>query len=221
MRYLRYAMVLLMIALVGPSAAAVLATGVPKSHSVRAVAAAPADVNVSGIEFALDKRANATPVNASTRFPFGARRVWAFWAWDNARSGENVHYILRFGQTDVTWGDIKADGRDGRMEVDLARADGDFLMLGRFQLIVQPAGGDTRTAEFVIYDPDAGNNDNGGDNDNGDSNNNNNSNDNAADNNNNNSNDNSDTNNNNNSNGDNNNNNEDFNFNDNNNNDNG
>ena len=209
MRYLRYAMMLLTIALVGPSAAAVLATGVPKSQAVRVVASAPADFNVSGIEFALDKGANATPINPSTRFPFGARRVWAFWAWDNAKSGQTVKYVLRFGQTDVAWGELQTDSKDGRMEVDLQRVDGDYLMVGTFRLYLDPVGGDsgaTRTAEFVIYDPDAGHdngNNNGNGNDNGDNNNNNNSNDNG------------DNNNNNNSN-----NNDNFNFNDNNGNDN-
>src|SRR4051812_18248263 len=98
MRFLRYALLLLVIALVGPSAAAVLATGTPKNAiELRSVSAAPANFGVSGIEFSLDKGPNATPVAPTNRFAFGVRRVWAFWAWDNAKPGQTVKYTLRFG----------------------------------------------------------------------------------------------------------------------------
>ena len=177
MRFLRYALLLLVIALVGPGAAAVLATGSPKkSPEFRVVNASPADFNVSGIEFALDKGANATPIGASDRFRFGIRRIWAFWAWDGAKSGETVKYTLKFGSTDVAWGELKTDGSNGRMEVDLERLDGDYLMVGTFRLYVEPVGGDsgaTRIGEFTIYDPDRGDNGNSNHNGNGNSNDNN------------------------------------------------
>jgi hypothetical protein len=203
MRFLRYALLLLVIALVGPSAAAVLATGSPKkSADLQSVSSAPADFNVSGIEFALDKGPNATPVNPSNRFAFGPRRIWAFWGWDNAKAGQTVKYVLRFGETDVAWGELTTDDRNGRMEIDLERVDGDYLMIGTFRLYVDPVGGDsgaTRIGEFTIYDPSHG--ENGNSNNNG-NNNDNNTNGNTNDNNsNNNDNNNNDNNNNNNDNG--------------------
>jgi len=176
MRFLRYALLLLVIALIGPSAAAVLATGSPKkSPEFRVVSASPADFNVSGIEFGLDKGANATPIASSDRFAFGIRHIWAFWAWDNAKSGQTVRYTLKFGGTDVAWGELKTDDNNGRMEVELERMDGDYLMVGTFRLYVEPVGGDsgaTRIGEFTIYDPD--HHDNGNSNNNGNHNNNNN-----------------------------------------------
>jgi hypothetical protein len=178
MRFLRYALLLLVIALVGPSAAAVLAASSPKkSPDLLVVGAAPADFNVNGIEFALDKGANATPIGASDRFRFGIRHLWAFWAWDGAKSGQTVQYTLRFGQTDVAWGTMTTDGSNGRMEVELERLDGDYLMVGTFRLYVEPVGGDSgavRIGEFTIYDPDhADNGNNNGNHNNNNSNDNN------------------------------------------------
>ena len=202
MRILRYALLLLVIALVGPSAAAVLATGAPKKATdARAVSAAPADFGVSGIEFSLNKGPNATPVTPSNRFAFGVRRVWAFWAWDNAKAGQVVKYTLRFGQTDVAWGQLTTDDKNGRMEVELERIDGDYLMVGTFRLYVEPVGGDSgaaRIGEFEIFDPDR--HDNGNSNSNNNGNGNNNSNDNNGNNNDNNSNSNDNNNNDNNNN---------------------
>jgi hypothetical protein len=189
MRLVRYALLLVLIALVAPSAAGALASSTPSGRlGIRAVGQAPAQISVSRIEFALQKGDNATPIGPSTRFAFGPRQIWAFWAWDNARTGSRVNYVLRFGDTDVIWGTLSTDGRSGRMEVPLERLDGDYLMIGRYRLILDASGeeaGNILNAEFEIYDNSSGsdngnhnNNDNGNgnNNDNGDSNNNNNGN---------------------------------------------
>jgi hypothetical protein len=195
MRYLRIALLLLVVALVGPGAVGAFASSGPGSdYKLRAVSAAPADFSVGAIEFSLQKGDNATPVNPSNRFAFGTRHVWAFWSWDDAKNGSQVKYVLRQGNTDIAWGALNTDGKNGRMEVDLERMDGNYLGLGFYRLTLDAAGSDSgnvRSADFEIYDPDDNGNHNGNKNGN-----NNNSNDNH-DGNNNNSNDNHDGNNNN------------------------
>ena len=204
MRFMRIAMLLLLVALVGPSAAGAFTSGEASGrYQFRTASAAPAEINVSGIEFSLQKGDNATPVNPSNRFAFGTRKVWAFWAWDDAKNGDRVNYVLRQGGTDIAWGTIMSDGKSGRMEVELERLDGDYLGLGIYRLYLDASGGSSgavRSAEFEIYDTDDNgnsNNNNGNSNNNNGNSNNNNSNDNH-DGNNNNNNDNFDDNNNNN-----------------------
>src|SRR5215213_9086654 len=126
MRMIRIVMVLLLITLVGPSAIGVWASGnSARQYTFRAVSPAPAAAfSVGGIEFALQKGDNATPINPSTRFAYGTRHVWAFWPWDDAKSGSRVNYVLRFGNTDVAWGTLSTDSKNGRMEVELMRLDG-------------------------------------------------------------------------------------------------
>jgi hypothetical protein len=174
MRFMRIAMLLLLVALIGPSAAGAFASGgASGEYRFRTVSAAPAEINVSGIEFSLQKGDNASPVNPSNRFAFGTRRVWAFWAWDDAKNGDKVNYVLRQGGTDIAWGTIGSDGKSGRMEVELERLDGDYLGLGIYRLYLDASGGTSgavRSAEFEIYDTD----DNGNSNNNGNSNSNNN-----------------------------------------------
>ena len=76
MRFVRYAVLLLVIALAVPSAAGVLASGGPTERTgMRGVAGARFAFNVAGIEFALQKGDNARPINPNTRFEYGARRV--------------------------------------------------------------------------------------------------------------------------------------------------
>lgn len=180
MRFLRYAFLLFTIALIGPGAAAVLATNASVAgQSVRKAGAPADDFTVSGIEFSLERGDNARPVAPSNRFRFGARQIWAFWAWNDADNDQPVHWILRFAGTDVAFGDIETDDRDGRMELMLERADGDYLMIGTFHLILEPRGrnaGPTREATFEIYDDD---DDSGNDNGDGDNGNDNSSNDNS------------------------------------------
>lgn len=187
MSRLRYALVLVLIALVAPGTIAAWATSQqPRPARVQVAASGPASFNLANIQFALEKGDNATPIAPSTRFKFGTRRVWAFWSWDNARPGQVVKYTLRFGQTDVAWGELTTDARNGRMEVELERMDGDYLMVGTWRLFLDASGGstgDVRTATFEIYDDsrpddddddnndngndDGDDNDDGGDNDNG------------------------------------------------------
>src|SRR3954471_8701500 len=120
MRYLRYALLLFAIALIGPGAAAVLATNGSKPATTVRKAGAPAgDFNVSDIQFALEQGDNGRPINPSNRFAFGARSIWASWSWDGAKNDQPVHYTLRFGNTDVAFGDIKTDASSGRMEIQL------------------------------------------------------------------------------------------------------
>lgn len=174
MRFMRIAMLLLLVALLGPSAAGAFATGGAGEYRFRSVSAAPAQINVSGIEFSLQKGDNAHPINPSTRFAFGVRKIWAFWAWDDAKNGDKVNYVLRQGSTDIAWGTIMSDGKDGRMEVELERLDGNYLGLGLYRLHLDASGGTSgavRSAEFEIFDPDDNGNSN---NNNGNSNNNNN-----------------------------------------------
>ena len=214
MRFVRIALLLLVIALVGPSAAGALATSSGSEPlGFRSVGAAPAEISVANIQFSLQRGDNNQPIAPDTRFRFGVRKVWAFWTWDGARSGGRVKYVLRFGDSDVAWGEIPTDDRNGRMEVELERLDGDYLNIGLYRLYLDAFDNttrDVRQATFEIFDDsvhhDNGNsnhndnnhNDNShnGDNDNGDDNgnSNNNSNDNGDDNNN--SNDNGDDNNN-------------------------
>ena len=187
MRFVRYAMLLLVIALVVPGAAGALASGGPAGAlGVRAAAGpagstgvrAPAGVfNVSDIEFSLQRGSNGRPVNPGTRFEFGPHSVWAFWSWGDSKSGSKVNYVLRFGESDVIWGTLNADGKEGRMEVELHRLDGLPLDLGIYRLHLEATGGDggnVLEATFEIYDPHAGEHDNS----NGNNNHNNNHNDN-------------------------------------------
>src|SRR6185369_14180121 len=104
--------------LIGPSAAGALASGgLSDQYKFRSVAAAPAGAfSVSGIEFALQRGDNAQPINPSNRFAFGTRHIWAFWSWDDAKNGSQVKYVLRLGNTDVAWGTMNTDGKNGRME---------------------------------------------------------------------------------------------------------
>jgi hypothetical protein len=197
----RIVMVLLLITLVGPSAIGAWASGSPtNAYTFRALSPSTAQAfSVGGIEFALQKGDNATPIDPNTRFAFGPRHIWAFWSWDDGKKGARVNYVLKFGATDVIWGTLSADDKNGRMEVDLHRLDELPLDLGVYRLVLDASGtesGNIREATFEIYDPDAGN---GNSNNNGNHNNNNNNNSNS--NNNNNSNGNSNNNNNNNSNG--------------------
>jgi len=176
MRIIRIAMLLLGLVLIGPSAANMWASGAVKDqYAFRSAAAAPADAfSVGGIEFALQRGDNATPINPSNRFAFGTRHVWAFWSWDDAKNGSHVNYVLRLGNTDVAWGTLATDNRNGRMEVDLERLDGQYLGLGVYRLYLDAAGGDSgnvRTAEFEIYDPDGHGNGNSNDNHDGNNNN--------------------------------------------------
>jgi hypothetical protein len=169
------------VALIGPSAAGALASGGPANqYAFRSAAAAPAGAfSVGGIEFALQRGDNAQPVNPSNRFAFGTRHVWAFWSWDDAKNGSQVKYVLRLGNTDVAWGTLNTDGKNGRMEVDLDRLDGDYLGLGVYRLYLDAAGGDSgnvRMAEFEIYDADHHDNHNGNSNNNNHNNNNHNNN---------------------------------------------
>jgi hypothetical protein len=186
MRYVRYAMLLFVIALIAPSAAAALAVG-PRESAVRGVAGAPAAYSLGGIEFALQRGDNATPINPGTRFAFGPRTMWAFFSYSNANPGDKLKWVLRHRGTDVAWGEEVLDSRSGRIELEMERIDGDFLMLGTFTLTLDAQGrssGDVRSASFEIYDPERGDgdngnsngNDNGDDDDNGNSNNNGNSN---------------------------------------------
>jgi hypothetical protein len=187
MRYVRYALLLLAIALVGPSAAGALAdNGARSMPSFRSVGAAPAEINVAGIQFSLQKGDNATPIAPDTRFRYGTRKVWAFWTWDNAKKGASVRYVLRFGQSDVAWGEIPTDDKSGRMEIDLERLDGFPFDIGGYRLYLDAVGGDSsdlRSASFEIYDDDIGN-DNGNSNNNNSNNNNGNNNSNNSNNNN-------------------------------------
>lgn len=187
MRFMRIAMLLLLVALVGPSAAGAFTSGGESGlYQFRTASAAPAEINVSGIEFSLQKGDNATPINPSTRFAFGTRRVWAFWDWNDAKKGDRVNYVLRQGGTDIAWGTIESDGKDGRMEVELERLDGDYLGLGIYRLYLDASGGTSgavRSAEFEIFDTDDNGNSNGNsNNNNGNSNNNNGNNNNNNDN---------------------------------------
>lgn len=205
MRFVRITLLLLVIALVGPSAAGVFASGsAPEALGFRAVGAAPAEISVANIQFSLQRGDNNQPVAPDTRFRFGVRKVWAFWSWDNAKGVGRVKYVLRFGDSDVAWGEIPTDDKNGRMEIELERLDGDYLNIGLYRLYLDAydnAAGDVRQATFEVFDDrvttDNGNsnrnnnsndnshnddNDNGDDGDNGNSNNN--SNDNGDDNNN-------------------------------------
>ena len=185
MHLVRYGVVMLVIALAVPGAAAGLASG-ETSHqqivraegaaagtssrqAVRAVAGAPAAFSVSGIQFALEKGDNAQPINPDTRFEYGTRGVWAFWSWSDAKAGSRVNWVLRFGGSDVNWGTISTDRNDGRMEVLLERQDGQRLDIGIYRLHLDAAGGDSGNvlaAEFEIFDPDVDQDDDGDDNDN-------------------------------------------------------
>jgi hypothetical protein len=202
MRVIRVVLLLVAIALAGPGAAAALATGsVASRANLKPVGNAPIAFSVGQIEFALEKGDNAQPVNPNTRFAYGTRTVWAFWPWSDAKKGARVNYVLRFGGTDVAWGSIDTDNSSGRMEVGLERLDGLPLDLGLYRLYLDAAGtesGNVRQAEFVIYDPHAGDDGNGNSNNNGNNNNNNNNNNNSNENNNNNNNNSDDGNNNNN-----------------------
>ena len=208
MRLLRIALVLIVVALVGPGAVGAVASGgATGALGFRTVGEAPSEISVANIQFALQRGDNNQPVAPDTRFKFGTRKVWAFWSWDNSRGTGHVKYVLRFGNSDVAWGEILADGRDGRMEIELERLDGDYLNTGMYRLHLDAydnAAGDIKQATFEIYD-DSVHHDNGNhnsndnnhndnrhndDNDNGDDNGNSNSNDNNNDNGDNNSNDN-------------------------------
>jgi hypothetical protein len=170
MRVLRYATLLLVIALVAPSAAAALAVG-PREGALRGVAGAPAAYSLGAIEFALQRGDNATPINPSTRFAFGPRTMWAFVSYSNANPGDKLVWVLRHRGTDVAWGEEVLDSRSGRVELEMQRLDGDYLMLGTFTLTLDAQGrgsGDVRSASFEIYDPQRGDGDNGNSNDNGD-----------------------------------------------------
>jgi hypothetical protein len=189
MRFVRIATLLLLVALIGPGAVGAFASsGGGSEYRFRSVSAAPVDFSVGAIEFALQKGDNATPINPSNRFAFGTRHVWAFWAWDDAKKGSVVKYVLRQGNTDIAWGTITADDKSGRMEVDLERLDGDYLNLGIYRLTVDASGsesGNVRSAEFEIYDADHHDNDNHDGNNNNNNSNNNNGNNNSNSNNNN------------------------------------
>ena len=159
MRFVRYGVLLLVIALVAPSAIGVFAAGGSSSRpGVRAVAGAPFAFNVAGIEFALQKGDNARPINPNVRFAYGPRGVWAFWSWNDAKNSSRVNWVLRFGNTDVNWGTLNTDARDGRMEVLLERLDGERLDIGQYRLHLDAAGGDSGNvlaATFEIFDDDA------------------------------------------------------------------
>jgi hypothetical protein len=181
MRFLRYAFLLFTIALIGPGAAAVLATNASAAANTVRMASAPSnEFRVDNIQFSLEKGDNGQPANPSNRFRFGTRGVWAFWEWSGAKNEQPVHYVLRFGNTDVAFGELKTDDDSGRMELLLQRSDGDYLMIGTFRLILEPRGdnnGPVREATFEIYDDDGdGGNDNGGNNNNNNNTNNNNNN---------------------------------------------
>ena len=104
MRPFRYVVLLLLIALAAPSAAAALAVGPgDAARPILDVAAGPAQYNLSGIEFALQRGDNATPINPSTRFAFGPRKMWAFFSYSNANPGDRLKWVLRFAGTDVAW----------------------------------------------------------------------------------------------------------------------
>jgi len=170
MRHFRYAVLLLLIALLAPSAAAALAVG-PREPAVAVsgVAAGPAQFNLTGVEFALQRGDNATPINPSTRFAFGPRKMWAFFAYANAQPGDRLKWVLRFRDIDVPWGEQTIDERSGRIELEMERSDGDYLMIGTFTLTLDAQGrgtGDVRSASFDIYDPDPNHNDNENHNDN-------------------------------------------------------
>jgi hypothetical protein len=181
MRLVRYALVMFTIALVGPSAMGALASSGEERQTVfRGVGAAPAEINVANIQFALQKGDNATPIAPDTRFQYGTRKVWAFWSWGDAKKGGKVKYVLRFGNSDVAWGEIPSDERTGRMEIDLERMDGFPFDIGGYRLYLDATedsgSGDVRSATFEIYDDNLninGNsnensNDNHNNNDNGD-----------------------------------------------------
>lgn len=183
MRLVRIALVLMVIALVGPSAAGAFASGaVSDKLGFRAVGAAPAEISVANIQFSLQRGDNNQPVAPDTRFLFGPRKIWAFWTWDNSKGNGRVKYLLRFGESDVAWGEIPTDQKDGRMELELERLDGDYFNIGLYRLYLDAydnSSGDIKSATFEIYD------NSGRDGDNGNSNNNSNGNSNSNDNNNN------------------------------------
>jgi hypothetical protein len=164
MRLFRYAVLLLLVALAAPSAAAALANGAHETAlSARSISAGPANYNLSGIEFALQRGDNATPINPSTRFAFGPRKMWAFFSYSNANPGDRLKWVLRFRGTDVAWGEQTLDLRSGRLELEMERADGDYLMIGTFTLTLDAQGrgtGDVRSTSFDIYDPDPNHNEN-------------------------------------------------------------
>ena len=201
MRFVRIASLLTVIALVGPSAVGAFASGgTPEKLGFRAVGAAPAQISVANIQFSLERGDNNQPVAPATRFHFGPRKIWAFWTWDNAKGNGRVKYVLRFGNSDVAWGELPTDQKNGRMEVELERLDGDYFNIGTYRLYLDGydnSTGDVQQATFEIYDDSGRDGDNGNSNSNdngGDNSNDNNSNDNGDDNNN--SNDNGDDNNN-------------------------
>jgi hypothetical protein len=169
MRLVRIALLFLVIALVGPGAAGAWAmSSAPGSLSFRSVGAAPAEIGVANIQFSLQRGDNNQPIAPDTRFRFGVRKIWAFWSWDDARQGGRVKYVLRFGDSDVAWGEIPTDGRNGRMEVELERLDGDYLNIGLYRLYLDAYdnnSGDVRQATFEIFD-DSVHHDNGNNNNN-------------------------------------------------------
>jgi hypothetical protein len=174
MGLVRYAVLLLVIALMAPGAVGALASGGTSSGpGVRAVAGAPFAFNVAGIEFALQNGDNARPIGPNTRFAYGTRGVWAFWSWNDAKNSSRVNWVLRTGNTDVNWGTLNTDNRDGRMEVLLERLDGERLDIGQYRLHLDAAGGDSGnvlSATFDIFDPDIGDEDNENDGDDDDDN---------------------------------------------------
>ena len=160
----------------GRAAAQTGAMGVVNSQHgvVESGVYAPNAARADGIEFALE-RSGETPIDTGTEFEFGPRVIYAFVDYSDVNPGDRLRWVLRHRDSgvDVNYGDIVASGSVGRAVLDLARADGDYLMLGTFELTIatlpEAGGSELGRDSFEIVDlaeSDDNDNDDSGDNDN-------------------------------------------------------
>jgi hypothetical protein len=142
-RYLRhlallFAIVMVVIALPKTMGAPHLATAAPQAtglpDTIGDLRAAPSQARVDSISFSLRQGGAEDP-----RFRFGPRGVWASINYSDAQ-GQTLQWVLRFGPVDVSFGNIVPSQQSGRAEVLLERMDRDFLMVGRFDLVVCQGG---------------------------------------------------------------------------------
>jgi len=160
----RHVVLLLAIAVAVPSTAVGMGAGhgSPPKFGWRALpsqqagevirAAAPADLIVGPIQFARD-RDQDLPVNPGDHFRFGPKRIFAFFDYRDADRNERLRWVFRHldTDTDVNFGDVELRDRDGHVVGTLERQDHDFLMLGRFALIIRTESGrELQRGEFEI-----------------------------------------------------------------------
>lgn len=150
------------------------------------VGKAPAAIVIDGIQFALRRGPNDTPQDVGTRFRFGPRQLWGFVDYGAGKKGDKLRWILRFGSTEVAFADLVLDKDRGRLALSLERRDHDYLMVGRFELIIVVNDNEAQRASFEIVDDSDGDhhdnsnrNGNSNNNNNGNANNNNNGNNNG------------------------------------------